>query len=69
MVTVCEAAGCGKAFQVNAYSSRCITGSDAGKILCPHCGHETAGASDSVYLTHAVLPEADASQPGSASRT
>lgn len=54
----CNNSACARPFQVNEFRIKRNQG--GGEIICPHCGHREPGVGDSVFLSHAMLPEQEA---------
>lgn len=52
----CPSPFCGRPFQLNRFHAALSVLTEPGKITCPHCGIEIAGAPDSIFLAHALLP-------------
>lgn len=52
----CPSALCGRPFQVNRFHASLSTRTTPGQFTCPHCGVLIDGASDSIFLAHALLP-------------
>jgi DNA-directed RNA polymerase subunit RPC12/RpoP len=48
---------CGRPFQVNRFHAEVSPSTEAGQIVCPHCGSRVAGDHASIFLTHALLGE------------
>jgi DNA-binding response OmpR family regulator len=56
----CSDPACSRPFQVNRFIPPSCDWPDAGKITCPHCGLSAPGEGGSVYLAHALSPQAEA---------
>jgi hypothetical protein len=52
----CPGTLCGRPFQVNRFHAGLSTRTTPGQMTCPHCGLLIRGASDSIFLAHALLP-------------
>lgn len=55
----CPFPACGRPFQVNRFSANLCSLTEAGKIICPHCGTAIKADANTIYLTHALSNEED----------
>lgn len=59
-IQYCQHTECQRPFQINRFQGLDSTGTQPGRINCPHCGFQMHGAPDTVFLTHALLEEDEA---------
>lgn len=60
IIQCCQHADCQRPFQINSFQGLATTGTQPGRISCPHCGFQMLGEADTVFLTHALLEEDEA---------
>jgi hypothetical protein len=59
-IEVCTDPLCGRPFQVNEYAITSSSVLMGGRILCPHCGSTQEATPDSIFHTHALTREEEA---------
>lgn len=53
----CALPACGRPFQVNRFNASLSRVTQAGKIICPHCGFQIYADRNFIFLTHALSPQ------------